>query len=45
MEATGVQLLMSEKSYPLCLGHTSKDFIFNDMIETGLNGYVYDFFV
>ena len=29
----------------MCLGNISKDFSFNNMIKTGLIGYVYDFFV
>ena len=33
------------KPYPLCLGNISKDFKANNMERTGLNGYVYDFFV
>ena len=33
------------KPYTLCLGNISKDFSFNNMIKTGLIGYVYDFFV
>ena len=40
-----------EKTYPLCLGYISKCFTVNKMnpppppSKTGLNGYVYDFFV
>ena len=30
---------------PLCLGHISKDFSVDNMKQTGLNGYVYDFSV
>ena len=33
------------KAYPLCLGNISKDFSVDNMKETGLNGYVYDFSV
>ena len=37
------------KTYPLCLGYISKCFTVNNMKKnppkTGLNGYVYDFFV
>ena len=31
------------KPYPLCLGDTSKEFAVNNMIKTGLNGYVHSF--
>lgn len=31
--------------YPLCLGSISKDFTNDNMKETRLNGYVYDFTV
>ena len=31
------------KTYPLCLGNVSVDFSDTNMIETGLNGSVYDF--
>ena len=30
---------------PLCLGHISKDWSVDNMKNTGLNGYVYDFSV
>ena len=30
---------------PLCLGNTSKDWSVDNMKDTGLNGYVYDFSV
>ena len=30
---------------PLCLGNISKDFSVENMEQTGLNGYVYDFSV
>ena len=30
---------------PLCLGNISKDWLVDNMIDTGLNGYVYDFSV
>ena len=30
---------------PLCLGHISKDWSVDNMKDTGLNGYVYDFSV
>ena len=33
------------KKYHLCLGKISKDFFEDNMIKTGLNGYVYDFSV
>ena len=33
------------KACPLCLGNISKDFSVDNMKETGLNGYVYDFSV
>ena len=33
------------KKYPLCLANTSGDFSANNMIKTGLNGYVYNFSV
>ena len=33
------------KATPLCLGNVSKDFPVDNMKETGLNGYVYDFSV
>ena len=33
------------KPTPLCLGSVSKDFSVDNMKETGLNGYVYDFSV
>ena len=33
------------KEQPLCLGNISGDFSGNSMKKTGLNGYVYDFFV
>ena len=33
------------KTYPLCLGNASVDFSANNMINTGLNGSVYNFFV
>ena len=33
------------KPYPLCLGNMSKDFTANNIKKTGLNGYVYSFFV
>ena len=33
------------KSYPLCLGNTSKDFAFDSMIKTELNRKVYNFSV
>ena len=33
------------KPYSLCLGNISKDFTANNMKKTGLNGYVYDFYV
>ena len=32
-------------TYPLCLGNISKDFSINNMLRTGLNGYVSDFSV
>ena len=32
-------------AYPLCLGNISKDFSDDNMKQTGLNGYVYDFSV
>ena len=32
-------------AYPVCLGNISKDFLFENMQETGLNEYVYDFSV
>ena len=32
-------------AYPLCLGNISKDFSVDNMKNTGLNGYVYDFSV
>ena len=30
-------------TYPLCLGNISKDFSVDNIKQTGLNGYVYDF--
>ena len=33
------------KAYSLCLQTISKDFSVNNMIKTGLNGYVQDFSV
>ena len=33
------------KTYPLCLGETSRYFSVDNMKKTGLNGYVYDFSV
>ena len=33
------------KAYPLCLGNISKDFSEDNMENTGLNRYVYDFSV
>ena len=33
------------KIYPLCLGYVSVDFSPNSMINTGLDGSVYDFSV
>ena len=30
---------------PLCLGNISKDWLVDNMKDTGLNGYVYDFSV
>ena len=30
---------------PLCLGNISKDLLVDNMKDTGLNGYVYDFSV
>ena len=33
------------KPYTLCLENISKGFSFNNIIRTGLIGYVYDFFV
>ena len=33
------------KPYPLCLGNISKDFTVDNLKKTGLNGYVFDFFV
>ena len=53
METTIICLLMLQKyislkqrikAYPLYLQDISKDFLDNDMEETGLNGYVYDLF-
>ena len=44
-------LKKQNKTYPLCLGYISKCFTVNNMntppppSKTGLNGYVYDFFV
>ena len=32
-------------AYPLCLGNISKDWSVDNMKETGLKGYVYDFSV
>ena len=39
------RLIMLQKTipYPLCLGNISKDFTANNMKETGLNGYAYNF--
>ena len=54
METTIICLLMLQKyislkqkitAYPLYLQNISKDFLDDDMEETGLNGYVYDFSV
>ena len=33
------------KAAPSCLGNTSKDFLVNNMKNTGFHGYVYDFSV
>ena len=33
------------KAYPLCIGNISKDWSINNMKNTGLNGYIYDFSV
>ena len=30
-------------AYPLCLGNISKDWLVDNMKNTGLNGYTYDF--
>ena len=32
-------------AYPMCLGSISKDFVVNNLNQTGINGYVYDFSV
>ena len=57
MEARPIYLYIEWKLYefkakdfeinanPLCLGNILKYYWFNDMKETGINGYVYDFSV
>ena len=57
MEATVFYLLMAQKyinskhkisetkPHPLCLGNISKKYSVNNMIKTGLNGYVFNFSV
>ena len=57
MEATVIYLFMESKiyqfkaedselfAYPICLGSISKDFSVANLTETGLNGYVHDFWV
>ena len=53
MEETVIYLLMVQEllkdseivGTPLCLGNISKDWSVDNMKDTGLNGYVYDFSV
>ena len=53
MKQTVIYLLMVKKllkdseiaATPLCLGNISKDWSVDNMKDTGLNGYVYDFSV
>ena len=39
------QKILKQKKHPLCLGNVSVDFSANNMIKTGRNGSLYDFFV